>query len=138
MDYSLSSSCRCGRGFAGSGGWLQGPGASRGPCQGGRGAVRGRCPNISGTAAFNQPREERVQLQPKMKNWTDRAAIWPPLSLPLPLPLPLIAIYLCKSHLPNLKTGLLHKELLAELFVKQNKTTSIFQNKNNQYILQSV
>ena len=84
MDYSLSSSCRCGRGFAGSGGWLQGPGASRGPCQGGRGAVRGRCPNISGTAAFNQPREERVQLQPKMKNWTDRAAIWPPLSLPLP------------------------------------------------------
>ena len=83
MDYSLSSSCRCGRGFAGSGGWLQGPGASRGPCQGGRGAVRGRCPNISGTAAFNQPREERVQLQPKMKNW---APFWPPLSLPLPLP----------------------------------------------------
>ena len=49
-----------------------------------------------------------------------------------------IAIYLCKRHLPNLKVGLLHKELLAELFVKQNKTTSIFQNKNNQYILQSV
>ena len=49
-----------------------------------------------------------------------------------------IAIHLYKSHLPNLKVGLLHKELLAELFVKQNKTTSIFQNKNNQYILQSV
>ena len=41
MDYSVSSSFRCGRGFAGSRGWLQGPGASRGPCQGGGGALPG-------------------------------------------------------------------------------------------------
>ena len=41
MDYSVSSSPRCGRGFAGSRGWLQGPGASRGPCQGGGGPCQG-------------------------------------------------------------------------------------------------
>ena len=62
MDYSVSSSRRCGRGFAGSRGWLQGPGASRGPCQGGGGPCQG-FPNSSGTAAFNQPGEERVQVQ---------------------------------------------------------------------------
>lgn len=41
MDYSVSSSRRCGRGFAGSRGWLQGPGASRGPCQGEGGPFQG-------------------------------------------------------------------------------------------------
>lgn len=119
------------QGFCWQRGVVAGPRGQQGSLPGGKGGCEGSVPKHQRDRSFQSTQRGEGSVAAKNEKLDRSRGNLATIVIA-------IAIHLYKSHLPNLKVGLLHKELLAELFVKQNKTTSIFQNKNNQYILQSV
>ena len=115
------------QGFCWQRGVVAGPRGQQGSLPGGKGGCEGSVPKHQRDRSFQSTQRGEGSVAAKNEKLDRSRGNLATIVIA-------IAIHLYKSHLPNLKVGL----LLAELFVKQNKTTSIFQNKNNQYILQSV